>query len=196
MQLRRTRGCTRASARAHLSSPSLPLLPNVLRSVRERGHRDGRLGRASRALLAALVEEYGNTTYHAGNVALSGTHQHSARGVGGYLENFLLQVTSKGLHPQSFAAIVDGVVLAVCGDNKGMVVYLYEASVEPHAMSGNTTYVAGFVQGAVGDTSPNTLGAFCESPGKPYDGLPCVANSHSCGGEDTGVSWKGTVLRR
>jgi neutral ceramidase len=69
-------------------------------------------------------------------------------------------------------------------------------------MPGNTTYVAGFVQGSVGDTSPNTcavhhcisplllyslsvvyprLGAFCESPGKPYDGLPCVANSSTCG---------------
>ncbi|KAJ7887006.1 hypothetical protein B0H14DRAFT_3430855 [Mycena olivaceomarginata] len=40
-------------------------------------------------------------------------------------------------------------------------------------MSGNTTYVAGFVQGAVDDT--NTLGAFCKSPGKPDDGLPSVA---------------------
>ncbi|KAJ7190130.1 Neutral/alkaline nonlysosomal ceramidase [Mycena pura] len=42
--------------------------------------------------------------------------------------------------------------------------------------------LAGFVQSAVGDTSPNTLGAFCESPGQPYDGLPCVANSSTCGG--------------
>jgi neutral ceramidase len=25
------------------------------------------------------------------------------------------------------------------------------------------------------------LGAFCESPGKQYDGLPCVANSSTCG---------------
>ncbi|KAJ6566570.1 Neutral/alkaline nonlysosomal ceramidase [Mycena capillaripes] len=227
-----------------------------------------------RALLAALAEEYGNTTYHTGNVALVGTHQHS--GVGGYLENLLPQVTSKGLHPQSFAAIVDGCVLAVrrahaslapghltfgtgrveegsrnrsptaylsnppeerakyaanggddgdqewqmsvlkfggaaddegdvdgrgllsffavhgtsiyenntliSGDNKGMAAYLYENSVEPHAMPGNTTYVAGFVQGAVGDTSPNTLGAFCESPSEPYDGLPCVVDNSTCGG--------------
>ncbi|KAJ7775556.1 Neutral/alkaline nonlysosomal ceramidase [Mycena metata] len=224
-----------------------------------------------RELLAALAAEYGNTTYHAGNVALMGTHQHS--GVGGYLENLLPQVTSKGLHPQTLKAIVDGAVLAVrrahdslapgtlsfgtgrveggsrnrsptaylanpaaerakytdrggedgdqewetsvlkfsgadntlngrgflsffavhgtslyenntliSGDNKGMAAYLYEASIEPHAIPGNNTYVAGFVQGAVGDTSPNTLGAFCESPGKPYDGLPCVANSSTCGG--------------
>jgi neutral ceramidase len=34
----------------------------------------------------------------------------------------------------------------------------------------------------VGDTTPNTLGAFCESPGKPYDGLACDFNSSTCGG--------------
>ncbi|KAJ7887007.1 hypothetical protein B0H14DRAFT_3430856 [Mycena olivaceomarginata] len=38
-----------------------------------------------RELLLALAEEYGNTTYHADNVALVGTHQHS--GVHGYLES-------------------------------------------------------------------------------------------------------------
>ncbi|KAJ7351313.1 ceramidase [Mycena albidolilacea] len=224
-----------------------------------------------RALLAALAEEYGEGTYHAGNVALVGTHQHS--GVGGYLENLLPQITSRGLHPQTLSAILSGTLLAtrrahaslapgslalgtgrvengsinrsptayranpaaerarysdaggedgdqewgvgvlrfggaaedeaergflsffgvhgtsiyenntlISGDNKGMAAYLYESSIEPHAMPGNTTYVAGFVQGAVGDTSPNTLGAFCESPGQPYDGLPCVANSSTCGG--------------
>ncbi|KAJ7193999.1 Neutral/alkaline nonlysosomal ceramidase, partial [Mycena pura] len=224
-----------------------------------------------RALLSALAEEFGNETYHAGNVAFVGTHQHS--GAGGYLENLLPQLTSLGLHRQSFDAIVEGSVRAVrrahaslapgslsfgvgrvedgsrnrsptaylanpaeeraryannggdggdqewdmsllrfegtesgedgrgflsffavhgtsiyenntlvSGDNKGMAAYLYESSIEPNAMPGNTTYVAGFVQSAVGDTSPNTLGAFCESPGQPYDGLPCVANSSTCGG--------------
>lgn len=34
----------------------------------------------------------------------------------------------------------------------------------------------------VGDTTPNTLGAFCESPGKPYDGQACDFNSSTCGG--------------
>ncbi|KAJ6546078.1 Neutral/alkaline nonlysosomal ceramidase [Mycena vulgaris] len=235
-----------------------------------------------RALLAALGAEFGNGTdgYHAGNVALVGTHQHS--GVGGYMENLLPQITTRGLNPQSFAAIVAGCVFAtrrahlslapgtlgvgtgrvvggsrnrsptayvanpaderaryadaggeggdqeqtmsvlrfggagagagavggegeekergilsffgvhgtsiyenntlISGDNKGMAAFLAEASAEPRAMPGNTTYVAGFVQGAVGDTSPNTLGAFCESSGKPYDGLPCTANSSTCGG--------------
>ncbi|KAJ7626794.1 Neutral/alkaline nonlysosomal ceramidase [Roridomyces roridus] len=222
---------------------------------------------ARRLILAELAEEFGNETYHEGNVAFVGTHQHS--GVGGYLENLLPQLTALGLSNQSLSAIVSGSVLAsrrahaslapgtlslgrgfvkdgsrnrsptaylanpeeeraqyvdnggdagdqewgmdvlrfgdgenergflsffavhgtsiyenntlISGDNKGMAAYLYESSIEPGAMPGNQTYVAGFVQGAVGDTSPNTLGAFCESPGKPYDGLPCVANSSTCG---------------
>jgi neutral ceramidase len=34
----------------------------------------------------------------------------------------------------------------------------------------------------VGDTTPNTLGAFCESPGEAWDGLACDFNSSTCGG--------------
>jgi hypothetical protein len=34
----------------------------------------------------------------------------------------------------------------VSSDNKGMAAYLYESSVEPNAMPGNTTFVAGFAQ--------------------------------------------------
>ncbi|KAJ7702808.1 Neutral/alkaline non-lysosomal ceramidase-domain-containing protein [Mycena rosella] len=44
----------------------------------------------------------------------------------------------------------------VSADNKGMAAYLYETAEDPTAMPGNASYVAGFVQGAVGDTSPNT----------------------------------------
>ncbi|KAG5735383.1 hypothetical protein E4T56_gene11084 [Termitomyces sp. T112] len=54
--------------------------------------------------------------------------------------------------------------------------------VEPSTMPGNTTFVAGFTQSNVGDTSQNTLGAFCESPGEDYDGLPCDADHSTCGG--------------
>ncbi|KAJ6579640.1 ceramidase [Mycena vulgaris] len=217
-----------------------------------------------RAILAALAAKYG-TLYTAQNFALSSTHQHS--GVGGYLENLLPQITSLGFVPQTYAAIVQGVVLAVdrahaslkvgslslgnttvtggnrnrsptaylanpaaeralyeseggdqdkimsllsfgtgqnsrgfinwfpvhgtsiyenntlvSSDNKGMAAYLYESSVEPNAMPGNQTFVAGFAQANVGDTSPNTLGAFCESPGMPFDGMPCQANTSTCGG--------------
>ncbi|KAL0955527.1 hypothetical protein HGRIS_001765 [Hohenbuehelia grisea] len=70
----------------------------------------------------------------------------------------------------------------VSTDNKGMAAYLYESFLEPNAMPGNTSFVAGFTQSNVGDTSPNTLGAFCESPGKPYDGQPCDFNHSTCGG--------------
>ncbi|KAJ6571882.1 Neutral/alkaline nonlysosomal ceramidase [Mycena capillaripes] len=213
-----------------------------------------------RAILAALAAKYG-TLYTAQNVAISSTHQHS--GVGGYLENVLPQITSLGFVPQTYNAIVQGVVLAidrahtslalgtlsvgntsvtggninrsptaylanpaaeralyvneggdqdkimsllsfgsrgflsffpvhgtslyenntlVSSDNKGMAAYLYESSIEPNAMPGNQTFVAGFTQSNVGDTSPNTLGAFCESPGQPYDGMPCQANTSTCGG--------------
>lgn len=70
----------------------------------------------------------------------------------------------------------------ISGDNKGMAAYLYEAFVEPNSMPGHTSFVAGFTQSNVGDTSPNTLGAFCESPGKPYDGMACETNHSTCGG--------------
>jgi len=71
----------------------------------------------------------------------------------------------------------------VSGDNKGMAAYLYEASVEPDSLPGKTNFIAGFAQSNVGDTSPNTLGAICESPGNPYDGLPCESNYSTCGGK-------------
>jgi neutral ceramidase len=70
----------------------------------------------------------------------------------------------------------------ISGDNKGMAAYLYEAMVEPNSMPGNATFVAGFTQANVGDTSPNTLGAFCESPGESYDGMACDFNHSTCGG--------------
>ncbi|KAG8750799.1 hypothetical protein FRC14_000216 [Serendipita sp. 396] len=69
----------------------------------------------------------------------------------------------------------------VSTDNKGMAAYLYENFVEPTSAPGKNKFVAGFVQANVGDTSPNTLGAFCESPGKPYDGQPCEFYQSTCG---------------
>lgn len=44
----------------------------------------------------------------------------------------------------------------VSSDNKGMAAYLYESYIEPNSVPGNTTFVAGFAQSNVGDTSPNT----------------------------------------
>lgn len=45
----------------------------------------------------------------------------------------------------------------VTGDNKGVAARLFERSMD------NPTFVAGFSQANVGDTSPNVLGAYCES---------------------------------
>ncbi|KAF8120532.1 Neutral/alkaline nonlysosomal ceramidase [Boletus edulis] len=70
----------------------------------------------------------------------------------------------------------------VSGDNKGMAAYLYESYIEPNTVPGNNSFVAGFVQSNVGDTSPNTIGAFCESPGQPYDGQLCEYEHATCGG--------------
>ncbi|KAI1782263.1 Neutral/alkaline nonlysosomal ceramidase [Ganoderma leucocontextum] len=69
----------------------------------------------------------------------------------------------------------------VSSDNKGMAAYLYEHMVEPNSMPGNNTFIAGFTQSNVGDTSPNTLGAFCESPGEAWDGQPCEFVHSTCG---------------
>ncbi|KAF9221073.1 Neutral/alkaline nonlysosomal ceramidase [Gyrodon lividus] len=83
----------------------------------------------------------------------------------------------------------------VSGDNKGMAAYLYESYVERNSMPGNTTFVAAFLQSNVGDTSPNTLGAFCESPGKPYDGEPCEYEHSTCGGRTQDCHGRGPAFR-
>lgn len=69
----------------------------------------------------------------------------------------------------------------VSGDNKGMAAWMYESYIEPSSMPGNNSFVAGFIQSNVGDTTPNTLGAYCESPGKPWDGQPCEFEHSTCG---------------
>ncbi|KAF8840456.1 Neutral/alkaline nonlysosomal ceramidase [Paxillus ammoniavirescens] len=83
----------------------------------------------------------------------------------------------------------------VSGDNKGMAAYLYESYIEPNSMPGNTTFVAAFVQSNVGDTSPNTLGAYCESPGKPYNGEPCEYEHSTCGGRTEDCRGRGPAFR-
>ncbi|KAF8726187.1 hypothetical protein AX14_007956 [Amanita brunnescens Koide BX004] len=83
----------------------------------------------------------------------------------------------------------------VSTDNKGMAAFLYESFMEPSAMPGNTTFIAGFTQANVGDTSPNTLGAFCESPGKPYDGQPCELDHSTCGGRVQNCHGRGPGFR-
>lgn len=83
----------------------------------------------------------------------------------------------------------------ISSDNKGMAAYLYEAMVEPNAMPGNTTFVAGFTQSNVGDTSPNTEGAFCESPGEPWNGQPCEFDHSTCGNKTQDCHGRGPGFR-
>ncbi|KAI0820986.1 Neutral/alkaline nonlysosomal ceramidase [Irpex lacteus] len=83
----------------------------------------------------------------------------------------------------------------VSSDNKGMAAYLYESMVEPSAMPGNQTFVAGFTQANVGDTSPNTEGAFCESPGQPWDGQPCEFEHSTCGNKTEDCHGRGPGFR-
>ncbi|KAF8756647.1 Neutral/alkaline non-lysosomal ceramidase, C-terminal [Rhizoctonia solani] len=65
------------------------------------------------------------------------------------------------------------------------------SDVQPDAAPGKNTFVAGFVQANVGDTTPNTLGAFCESPGKPWDGQPCEYQKSTCGNVTQGCHGRG-----
>ncbi|KIY52549.1 Neutral/alkaline nonlysosomal ceramidase [Fistulina hepatica ATCC 64428] len=83
----------------------------------------------------------------------------------------------------------------ISADNKGMAEWMYESLVDPTAMPGNASFFAGFVQANVGDTSPNTLGAFCESPGESYDGMPCAFNSSTCGGRNEQCHGRGPGFR-
>lgn len=71
-------------------------------------------GMASQAVtftvLERLRERYGEL-YGEQNVALSGTHTHA--GPAGYLQYMVYDIASKGFYPQTFNAIVDGVVLSI-----------------------------------------------------------------------------------
>lgn len=83
----------------------------------------------------------------------------------------------------------------VSGDNKGMAAWMYESYIEPSSMPGNNSFVAGFVQSNVGDTTPNTLGAYCESPGKPWDGQPCEFEHSTCGNRTEDCHGRGPGFR-
>ncbi|KAL4436684.1 hypothetical protein ABPG75_003823 [Micractinium tetrahymenae] len=71
-------------------------------------------GMASQAVtftvLERLRERYGEL-YGEQNVALSGTHTHA--GPAGYLQYMVYDIASRGFYPQTFNAIVDGVVLSI-----------------------------------------------------------------------------------
>ncbi|KAK3402284.1 Neutral/alkaline nonlysosomal ceramidase [Sordaria brevicollis] len=63
----------------------------------------------------------------------------------------------------------------VNGDNKGVAAYLFEQSVKGDSRAADG-FVAGFSQANVGDTTPNTLGAFCDDG----SGAACDFESSTC----------------
>ncbi|EPE03100.1 neutral ceramidase [Ophiostoma piceae UAMH 11346] len=71
----------------------------------------------------------------------------------------------------------------ITGDNKGVAAYLFEKSVRDSTFAtdiavNDGSFVAGFSQANVGDTSPNVLGAWCEDG----TGLPCSFENSTCSG--------------
>ena len=67
----------------------------------------------------------------------------------------------------------------ITGDNKGVAAYMLEQDL-------GHNFVAGFSQANVGDTSPNTLGAYCEDTG-----LQCRYNDSTCDGKTQGCHGRG-----
>ncbi|KAH8695610.1 putative neutral/alkaline nonlysosomal ceramidase [Talaromyces proteolyticus] len=65
----------------------------------------------------------------------------------------------------------------VTGDNKGVAAYLFERSVSNDTRFADS-FVAGFSQSSVGDSSPNVLGAYCEDTG-----LQCKFSDSTCNGK-------------
>ena len=74
----------------------------------------------------------------------------------------------------------------VTGDNKGVAAHLFEAAMQEQ----NPTFVAGFSQSNVGDTTPNILGAYCEDTG-----LQCRFNDSTCNGKTQGCHGRGPFFQ-
>jgi neutral ceramidase len=71
----------------------------------------------------------------------------------------------------------------VTGDNKGVAAWMFESSMN------DDSFVAGFSQANVGDTTPNVLGAYCEY-GKQA-GQPCDFKTSLCDGTSQACHGRG-----
>ncbi|KAK1141248.1 hypothetical protein N8T08_009287 [Aspergillus melleus] len=78
----------------------------------------------------------------------------------------------------------------VTGDNKGVAAWLFERSVRNNGKFADD-FVAGFSQSNVGDTSPNTLGAWCEDG----SGQQCRYSDSTCGGKTEDCHGRGPFFR-
>ena len=82
----------------------------------------------------------------------------------------------------------------ISGDNKGVAAYLLERSVRNDTRFADG-FVAGFSQASVGDTSPNTLGAWCEGDSEDYAGQQCRYEDSTCGGKTQPCHGRGPYFR-
>ncbi|KAB8576215.1 hypothetical protein FH972_025743 [Carpinus fangiana] len=73
----------------------------------------------------------------------------------------------------------------VTGDNKGVAAYLYEQSTK------DPSFVAGFSQSNVGDTTPNVNGAYCEEG--PALGQMCTLQNSTCDGKNEPCHGRGPL---
>jgi neutral ceramidase len=76
----------------------------------------------------------------------------------------------------------------VNGDNKGVAAYLFEQ------YAGDPSFVAGFSQANVGDSSPNNMGAYCEYG--PQVGQMCDFETSLCGGRTNPCHARGPYFGR
>lgn len=91
----------------------------------------GMMGHAvKRDVLAVLQDKYGDL-YSVGNVAISGSHTHSAPG--GFLMYLLYDMTSLGFASETFNALVKGITQSIIRAHNNMIearVYVSEVDVE------------------------------------------------------------------
>ena len=78
----------------------------------------------------------------------------------------------------------------ISGDNKGVAADLFEKSVRGSDDTAET-FVAGFSQANVGDTSPNVLGAYCEDE----SGEKCNFEDSTCSGKNEPCHGRGPLFR-
>ncbi|KAH8110485.1 Neutral/alkaline nonlysosomal ceramidase [Phellopilus nigrolimitatus] len=172
------KGSVRAAQRAHAS-----LAPGSL-SIGNTSIVDGNLNRSPYSYLQNPADERAMYQYDQDKDMTLVRFDDADGNARGFLSFFAVHGTS--LYENN---------TLVSADNKGMAAYLYENMVEPDAMPGNTSFVAGFVQANVGDTSPNTLGAYCESPGEAWDGQLCEFEHSTCGNKTEDCHGRGPGFR-
>ena len=78
----------------------------------------------------------------------------------------------------------------ISGDNKGVAAMLFEKSVRG-SEDADDSFVAGFSQANVGDTSPNVLGAYCEDG----SGEMCNFEDSTCSGKNEPCHGRGPRFR-